>query len=432
MNNASTLHPGQILNDLFLKPRQIEINRFAKQTGITENHIKDLISGRRSISKSTAKILAQILDTSPQYWMDLQREYDFHITRKLLKGIIPDDDVIENVMINNPHDKLIKIVFSDRQEVVEFFQHKLPREIVDIIDWDTLELEGSNYIDEEMQESESDLVYSVDLKNGRGKCFLYFLFEHQSKPDKWMRYRIIKYKTRIWDESFQKYKNQDQLIPILPMVFYIGKTNWNISQEFSDLFSETPVPHKYLPSFEHILLDYSNRSLELKGAIKIKIAHLLIQAHFKDSLKELFQPLIDYFSHLSYDQGFNYSKVFFIYIATTQKSETFKEFVQMIRHNYREKQGGNNMIRALDELKMEGRIEGRMEGRMEGELKSKIAIVENMRNNNYDWQSIYQVTGVDSTRLESMKAKLLEIQTLSLVAAEAMNKPTYAQQQVHY
>ena len=178
MNNTKTLHPGQILNEQFLIPKQISINTFATQTGITENHIKDLISGRRSISNKTARILAQNLETRPQYWMDLQREYDFHITRKLLKGIIPDDDAIENVMTNNPHDKLIKIVFSDRQEAVTFFQNKLPQEIVKNIDWDTLELEGSNYIDEEMQESESDLVYSVDFKNGRGKCFLYLLFEH--------------------------------------------------------------------------------------------------------------------------------------------------------------------------------------------------------------------------------------------------------------
>jgi hypothetical protein len=212
------------------------------------------------------------------------------------------------------------------------------------------------------------------------------------------------------------------------MVFYMGESNWNISPEFSDLFCETPVPQKYLPSFEHILLDYSNKSLEFKGAIKIKIAHLLIQAHFKGCLKEFFQPLIDAFDLLSQDQGLNYSKIFFIYVATTQKYETFKEFVQMIRHNYKEKQGGKHMIRALDELRMEGRIEGRMEG----ELKSKIAIVESMRNNNYDWPSIYQVTGIDSDRLEEMKAELLRIQTLSLVAADAMNQPIYSQQHAKY
>ena len=55
-----------------------------------------------------------------------------------------------------------------------------------------------------------------------------------------------------------------------------------------------------------------------------------------------------------------------------------------------------------------------------------------MRNNNYDWQSIYQVTGVDSNRLEAMKAELIKIQTISLVAADEMNKPTFSQQQAYY
>ena len=55
-----------------------------------------------------------------------------------------------------------------------------------------------------------------------------------------------------------------------------------------------------------------------------------------------------------------------------------------------------------------------------------------MRNNNYDWQSIYQVTGIDIDRLEEMKAELLRIQTLSLVAADAMNQPISSQQHTQY
>jgi len=70
--------------------------------------------------------------------------------------------------------------------------------------------------------------------------------------------------------------------------------------------------------------------------------------------------------------------------------------------------------------------------KLKGELKSKIEIVENMRNNNYDWQSIYQVTGIDSDRLEEMKAELLKIQTLSLVAADAMNQTISSQQHTQY
>ncbi|KPA16396.1 Transposase (putative), YhgA-like protein [Candidatus Magnetomorum sp. HK-1] len=91
----------------------------------------------------------------------------------------------------------------------------MPPDLVEKIDWDTLELEGSKYVDEELKDSESDLLYSVNFKDSKDKCFLYLLFEHQSKPDKWLRFRIMKYKTRIWDESFKKYKDQEVLIPIL-------------------------------------------------------------------------------------------------------------------------------------------------------------------------------------------------------------------------
>jgi Uncharacterized conserved protein len=206
-------------------------------------------------------------------------------------------------MVNNPHDKIIKLVFSDRSEAVEFFQRICHQYLVDKIDWDTLELEGSKYVDEELKESESDLLYSVNFKGSSDKCFLYLLFEHQSKPDKWLRFRIMKYKTRIWDESFKKYKDQEVLIPILSMVFYIGAADWNYSPEFSDLICETHIDSKYIPKFEHVLWDFSSKSIEFKGAIKAKIAHLLIQSHFHGMFKDAYHILLDYFSQLRPTQG---------------------------------------------------------------------------------------------------------------------------------
>ena len=208
------VHPGKILNEQFLVPKSITITQFSDQTGISSQHISDFIMGKRAISKNTADILAKHLNTNSEFWIDLQSEYDMHVARKLLKGIIPDDDGLEKVMIHQPHDKLIKIVFSDRYEAVEFFKQNMLPDLVSQIDWDTLELEGSQYIDEELKDSESDLLYSVNFKDSKDRCFLYLLFEHQSKPDKWLRFRIIKYKTRVWDDSFKKYKDQEKLISI--------------------------------------------------------------------------------------------------------------------------------------------------------------------------------------------------------------------------
>ena len=413
MNNEDTLHPGQILNDQFLIPRQISINRFAKQTGITENHIKDLISGRRSISKTTANILAKNLDTHPEYWIDLQREYDFHITRKLMKGIIPDNDTIENIMINNPHDKLIKIVFSDRQEVVEFFQNKLPQEIVEIIDWDTLQLEGSSYIDEEMQESESDLLYSAYFKESNEKCFLYLLFEHQTKPEKWMGLRLLRYKTRIWDNSFNKHPNQEKLLPILSMVLYIGADNWNYSTEFSDLICETRLDSKYIPKFEHILFNYQINNEELKGAIKARFSYLLIQCHFRKNLEEMFEILAKFFNSIPKTEGINYVKVFWIYIATTQKNEAnnFRQFVK----NNPEKIGGDIMT-IFDEWRLEGRLEG------------EIKLIENMIKAGFDWPLIQNATGISSKKYKEMKNKLQNLISGPMIAEQTnLNNVSYSQ-----
>ncbi|KPA13724.1 transposase [Candidatus Magnetomorum sp. HK-1] len=143
-------------------------------------HIREIISGRRAITPNTAVQLSKTFDTDPEYWINLQKEYDIDIAKKRLAGVIPEDEPIEKALVKNP--KLIKIVFSDRTEAETFFKLNLPQNLVEQIDWETLLLEGTNYIDEELIESESDLLFSVYFKNSNTLCYLYILFEHQSSP----------------------------------------------------------------------------------------------------------------------------------------------------------------------------------------------------------------------------------------------------------
>ena len=414
MQNSETLHPGKILNEEFLKPGSITINDVSAETEISENHIKNIINGNRAISNNNAKKLAKFLKTKPEYWLDLQRDYDLHIARKLLRGIIPENDAYEEIMINNPHDKLIKLVFSDRSEALAFFQQNLPADLVAKIDWDTLKLEGSKYIDEEMQESESDLLYTVDFKDGTGECFLYLLFEHQSTPQNWMRFRLFKYKARIWDDSLNKKPDQEELKPILSMVFYIGLDDWNYTTEFSDLICKTPLDHEYIPEFKHILFDYSDQFKKLKGAIKARLAYFLIQCHFHGNMKEMFQTLNDLMQSIPKTHGINYVIVFLVYIATTQKEDA-KDFIQYMRQNpgNKEKKGGHVMT-VLDEL--------RLEGELKGELKGEIKSIEGMLNAGINWQLIYKATGVDSNKFKEMKNKLQSYSLMPMLAEQSSSK----------
>lgn len=163
-------------------------------------------------------------------------------------------------LVHQPHDKLFTTVFSDPAEAASFFKAYLPKSLTDIIDWNTLVPKETSFVDEEFRDSESDLLFLVKLKktgNRKQEKFLYLLFEHQSRPHKWMRLRMLKYKCRIWDESFKDFPKQKGLIPIVPVVFYQGKTAWNYKTEFSSLYLHKLPDMSFAPDFGHFLVDQS-------------------------------------------------------------------------------------------------------------------------------------------------------------------------------
>ena len=112
------------------------------------------------------------------------------------------------------HDKLVHKVYAAPREAAALLQASLPAALVKMMDWRTLKYHKKSYVDEQFGRTESDLVYSVRLKKSRKRILFYFLFEHQSKPEKMMRFRLLKYICRLWDDFIDLYqagKNLDSL-----------------------------------------------------------------------------------------------------------------------------------------------------------------------------------------------------------------------------
>ena len=84
--------------------------------------------------------------------------------------------------ISKPHDKFFKDIFSRPEVAQDFCRHYLPREIVELLDLSTLTQAKDSFVDEELRESFSDLLFRVKLKTGR-EVYIYILFEHKSYPD---------------------------------------------------------------------------------------------------------------------------------------------------------------------------------------------------------------------------------------------------------
>ncbi len=72
------ISPGEMLLEEFLNPLGISQVEAARRLGISLNRLNEIILEKRGISADTALRLAELLKTSPQFWMRLQADWDLH------------------------------------------------------------------------------------------------------------------------------------------------------------------------------------------------------------------------------------------------------------------------------------------------------------------------------------------------------------------
>jgi predicted transposase YdaD len=85
---------------------------------------------------------------------------------------------------SSPHDALFKASFESPSNAAALFRQVLPPELVEAIDWETIQREAGSFIDPELASRHTDLLFSVQLRN-RGnrknddtRLLLYLLVEH--------------------------------------------------------------------------------------------------------------------------------------------------------------------------------------------------------------------------------------------------------------
>jgi addiction module HigA family antidote len=79
--NRIPTHPGEILQEEFLAPLGITQVALAKHLGISTQRVNELVRGKRSVTPETAWLLAAALATTPQFWLNLQMNYDLAVNR---------------------------------------------------------------------------------------------------------------------------------------------------------------------------------------------------------------------------------------------------------------------------------------------------------------------------------------------------------------
>jgi addiction module HigA family antidote len=83
--NRIPTHPGEILLEEFLIPLEMSQVAFAAHIGVPVQRVNEIVRGKRGVTPESAWLFAQAFGTSPEFWLNLQANYDLALARPMQK-----------------------------------------------------------------------------------------------------------------------------------------------------------------------------------------------------------------------------------------------------------------------------------------------------------------------------------------------------------
>jgi antitoxin HigA-1 len=81
---APPISPGDVLRDIILSHPQITQERLAKAMQVSRFSINQIVNGKRAVTAEMALKLARVLSTTPDLWLNLQKDVDLYAARRKL------------------------------------------------------------------------------------------------------------------------------------------------------------------------------------------------------------------------------------------------------------------------------------------------------------------------------------------------------------
>lgn len=307
-----------------------------------------------------------------------------------------------------PHDATFRQFLTQPAIARDFMEIHLPAELRAICDLNTLKLESGSFVEEDLRQYFSDVLYS--LKTTTGDAYVHVLIEHQSTPDKHMAFRLLRYAVAAMQRHLEA--GNKTLPLVIPILFYTGRrspypysTNW--LQEFDD-----PGLAGKLYSGDFPLVDVTIIPDDKIMTHRSMAALTLLQKHIHQ--RDLAE-LTDRLATLLMEDWLASPQVVSLVYYLLQAGETSdaEAFVRDLAQ--RVPQHGDQLMtiaqqleqKGLEKGRMEGRVEGRTEGHMEGhtegERDATLKIARSMILRGIDRTIVMETTGLSEDDLQQLR-----------------------------
>lgn len=298
-----------------------------------------------------------------------------------------------NSDLHHSHDKLFRETWSDLANAKSFLQNYLPEKVLEIVRLDSLEICKDSFIEKDLKDYYSDMLYRVNF--GESPGYIYFLFEHKSSPERDIHLQVLEYMIKMWRLE-QKQGGLGEFSIIVPLVLYHGKQRWRINESFLSLLSG-PVDKlpEYVPDFKYELHDLSEYSdEEIRGTIMARVTMLLLKHVFEPDVSNRLPEIFALLKELSGKKtGLQYFESLVKYVFSNVDGITVDRMKTIVDNALLEDKGEYIMTLA-ERLRKEGFGEGHEEGFGEGlfeavelgvsikfgDTKESRAVIEKVKN----------------------------------------------------
>jgi len=261
--------------------------------------------------------------------------------------------------LKHPHDSFFKKLFDNEENVRDFLKAYLPKELSKHIDFNSIKITDTEKENKKHKKYYLDLC--VDCLVSATQTKIYIIFEHKSYYDKLTLMQTLNYCTTLWENEIEN--NQEYLTPIIPFIFYHGKTKSKLKKNFNEYFKQNSALEGYLMDFKFVIFDTTTMEnhdiIKTVNNLYLSASLLLMKNIFKDM--EALKPVLKEIITLDDDRVIR----LFEYIVVN-KDINKDEFKELIIEMKGEETMPTLAQRWLDEGKAEGRVEGIQIGMQRG------------------------------------------------------------------
>lgn len=294
-----------------------------------------------------------------------------------------------------------------------FIKRYLPAEVFEVLDTNTLTVQNNSYIDKDLQETISDVVFNCNYKEhsstpAKSKpqdAKIILLIEHQSTPHRLMPFRVFHYMFNLLYKDIKtKQESLTKLPAVFMLVYYHGKhTPYPYSMNLTDCFDD---PHGLMPNVltaDVPLVDINQEEDDELKQQKLMGLMALALKHYRDKesgrylslLKDMIKSL-----DLSDVQTLDLVETALHYVLIVGNTQNVTRF---IKQSLQLPQPVRSRIMTIAE-QLEARGEAR--GIVLGEEKAQHKLVITMLKNGAAPQFIAQIAEVDLVLVTQLKQQL--------------------------